>query len=248
MSSSATSSFDISGSASGSASRVRIVTRFVRASKPASSWPAAFATRRSKPFCSSFRAAFARRSSVSSANPTVMLPALRSPAVPAATSGFAVMARSSPSPVCSRLSLRPAAVTGRKSATAAAKIDTSASGRCRATASLISTAVSTVTRRGPKGGATEGGPETTVTSAPRRQAAAAIAKPIRPEERLPTYRTGSMGSRVGPAVTRTRRPEKASWRPSARPITSSISDGSSIRPGPSPSPTARAPSPGPATS
>ncbi len=43
-----------------------------------------------------------------------------------------------------------------------------------------------------------------VTSAPRRVAAAASASPIRPLERLPMKRTGSIGSRVPPAETRTR--------------------------------------------
>ena len=45
-----------------------------------------------------------------------------------------------------------------------------------------------------------------VTSAPRRRASAASATPIRPEERLPTKRTASIGSRVPPAETTTRRP------------------------------------------
>ena len=42
---------------------------------------------------------------------------------------------------------------------------------------------------------------TTVTSAPRRAASSAIANPMRPEDRLPTKRTESIGSRVPPAVT-----------------------------------------------
>ena len=47
-----------------------------------------------------------------------------------------------------------------------------------------------------------------VTSAPRRAAAAARARPMRPLERLPRKRTGSIGSRVPPAVTRTRSPSQ----------------------------------------
>ena len=39
-----------------------------------------------------------------------------------------------------------------------------------------------------------------MTSAPRRAASSASAKPMRPEERLPTKRTASIGSRVPPAV------------------------------------------------
>ncbi len=45
-----------------------------------------------------------------------------------------------------------------------------------------------------------------ITSAPRRRASSASATPIRPDERLPTKRTLSSGSRVPPAVTSTRRP------------------------------------------
>ena len=44
------------------------------------------------------------------------------------------------------------------------------------------------------------------TSAPRRRASSASATPMRPDERLPTKRTLSIGSRVPPAVTITRRP------------------------------------------
>ena len=46
----------------------------------------------------------------------------------------------------------------------------------------------------------------TVTRAPRSSAASAIATPIRPVERLPMKRTGSIASRVPPAVTTTCRP------------------------------------------
>ena len=44
------------------------------------------------------------------------------------------------------------------------------------------------------------------TSAPASRAACATAKPILPELRLLMKRTGSIGSRVGPAVISTRRP------------------------------------------
>ena len=44
------------------------------------------------------------------------------------------------------------------------------------------------------------GRRSSVTRAPRAAAAAAIAKPIFPDDRLPRKRTSSIGSRVGPAV------------------------------------------------
>ena len=47
------------------------------------------------------------------------------------------------------------------------------------------------------------GPETRVTSAPRSIAILAMAQPIFPVEWLVRYRTGSMASWVGPAVTST---------------------------------------------
>ena len=50
------------------------------------------------------------------------------------------------------------------------------------------------------------GPATKVTRAPASAAAAAMANPWRPEERLAMTRTGSIGSWVGPAVTRMWRP------------------------------------------
>ena len=50
----------------------------------------------------------------------------------------------------------------------------------------------TTSRRAAASGAS--GPMTSVTAAPRRSASAASAKPIRPLERLPTKRTGSMSS------------------------------------------------------
>ena len=46
------------------------------------------------------------------------------------------------------------------------------------------------------------------TSAPRRRASSASATPMRPDERLPTKRAASSGSRVPPAVTSTRFPAR----------------------------------------
>ena len=49
---------------------------------------------------------------------------------------------------------------------------------------------------------------TKVTSAPREAATVASARPIRPLEALPMKRTGSIGSRVPPALTTTRQPSR----------------------------------------
>ena len=84
-----------------------------------------------------------------------------------------------------------------------------------------------------------------MTSAPRRWAAAAIAAPILPLERLPTNRAGSIASCVGPAVTTMRLPVR-SWRDSTCAAASRISAGSASRPGPVQR-HARKPSPGPTT-
>src|SRR5512145_1783992 len=66
----------------------------------------------------------------------------------------------------------------------------------------------------PVGGNNALGPETRCTRAPRRAAAAASAYPMRPLERLPTKRTGSMASHVPAAVTSTSK--SASARDSLR--------------------------------
>src|SRR6266576_1027042 len=52
----------------------------------------------------------------------------------------------------------------------------------------------------PAGRAILAGPEINFTSCPAATAASAIAYPIFPEERLLRKRTGSIASRVGPAV------------------------------------------------
>ena len=64
-------------------------------------------------------------------------------------------------------------------------------------------AVPTSMRRTPRGVGRCTGPATSVTSAPASAAARAIAKPILPLERLVMPRTGSIGSKVGPAVIST---------------------------------------------
>ncbi len=95
-----------------------------------------------------------------------------------------------------------------------------------------------------------------VTSAPRAAATSARATPCLPEDRLPRKRTGSRGSRVPPAVTRTRTPvngipgsssEAATWaapppRVAAAATASAsaaISAGSGSRPRPVSAPVSR---------
>ncbi len=76
------------------------------------------------------------------------------------------------------------------------------------TAACMSAALRTFTTSAPCGGVRWVGPVTSVTAAPRRSASAATAYPMRPLERLPTKRTGSMSSNVGPAVIKTLRPAR----------------------------------------
>ena len=136
-------------------------------------------------------------------------------------------------------------VSGRQSATAATQTAISA-GRAASQAASISRAVSTSMRRTPLGADKAVGPLTKVTSAPKAARAEAIAYPCLPEERLVSRRTGSMGSAVGPAVTRARLPVSGPGAapPNAAWITAKISAGSAMRPGPN-SPQAIAPSSGP---
>ena len=96
-------------------------------------------------------------------------------------------------------------------------------------------------RRGRRGSRRAGS-----TSAPRRRASSASATPIRPDERLPTKRTLSSGSRVPPAVTSTRRPARQPGASSCS-TRAAISSGSAIRPTPH-SPSAISPSSGPTSS
>ena len=82
---------------------------------------------------------------------------------------------------------------------------TSASLRASASRSR-SAAVGVSTTVTPAGAATVRFAASSVTSAPRLRASSASATPMRPDERLPTKRTESSGSRVPPAETSTRRP------------------------------------------
>ena len=106
-------------------------------------------------------------------------------------------------------SLRSAATLGRKSATAAAITTTSAEAARAITSASISAAVSTRTTSTPGGSGRSAAAVTSTTDAPRPAASTATASPCLPDERLPRKRTGSMGSRVPPAVTRTRRPARS---------------------------------------
>ena len=87
------------------------------------------------------------------------------------------------------------------------------------TAARICSAVSTSTRS-TLAGSGRRTVATSVTLAPRTAASVASAYPCLPDERLPTNRTGSMGSRVPPAVTRTRSP-----------VRSPLADGAACRQG-----------------
>ena len=140
------------------------------------------------------------------------------------------------------LSLTPEGLTGRKSATAAAMTTASAPRASICTAAAISAAVSTATTRAPAG-ARSLTVVTSTTSAPRATASAAIEAPCLPDERLPTKRTASIGSRVPPAVTSTVRPAK-SCGVSAASTAATMSAGSAMRPDPT-SPPASGPSTGP---
>jgi len=96
----------------------------------------------------------------------------------------------------------------------------------------MSAALSTSIRRTPAGVGRLTGPLTSTTSAPASRAAGATAKPIFPELRLLMKRTGSIRSRVGPAVINTRRPFNGP-PPSNMMLARSVrSRGSSMRPAP----------------
>ena len=97
-----------------------------------------------------------------------------------------------------RSSLRVRGCLGRKSATAAAMNRASAPGRAARTASRIRAVVGASTRSPRRAPGRTSCPAMSVTRAPRARAASAIATPIRPVQRLPMKRTGSIGSAVPP--------------------------------------------------
>jgi len=105
-------------------------------------------------------------------------------------------------------------------------------GSASITAASICAALRTLMRATPAGVGNATGPAISDTSAPIAAAAAATAKPILPELRLPMKRTGSISSNVGPAVISTRTPASMAlariWPANA----DTSSSGSSRRPGP----------------
>ena len=108
---------------------------------------------------------------------------------------------------------------------------TSASARASASRAR-SPAVGVSTTVTPAGAGTARFAASNVTSAPRRRASSATATPMRPDDRLPTYRTASSGSRVPPAETTTRLP-RSGLVPCERRSSSTrsrMSSGSAIRP------------------
>ena len=188
--------------------------------------------------------ACASRFSLSAAKPTqYSCPAcargLRAAA--ASKSGFSTKRRGGGRPLPSFFIFCAATSAARQSATAAAAISTSAPCSAGCKAACICRADSTSTRATPCGVGRCTGPAISVTCAPARRAARAMAKPILPLERLVRPRTGSMASNVGPAVTTTRRPANVCGVSAA--MTSSSSSGAcSMRPSPV-SPQACAPKP-----
>ena len=110
-------------------------------------------------------------------------------------------------------------------------------------ASFISAAVWTRRVSAPCGSGSEEGPLTRTTDAPRARALSASRKPIFPLERLVRTRTGSSGSAVGPALTRTRSPERSDTVFKRASTRLTISSGSASRPFPI-HPQASHPSPG----
>ena len=157
-------------------------------------------------------------------------------------SGFSAR-RSMGGPPPSFFSLCCPALSTRQSATAAAMTATS-TGSAASQAASISAAVSTGTSLTPAGKGSWVGPETSTVSAPSAARAAAMAWPCLPEEWFEIYRTGSIGSRVGPLVTSARFPASFLLPISTCSIAAMISSGSAMRPDPT-SPHASSPEPGP---
>ena len=77
---------------------------------------------------------------------------------------------------------------------------------------------------------------TRTTSAPRLRAAFAIARPCFPLELLPIYRTGSIASRVPPAVTKILLPKRSELRSTNFEISETILETSGYLPTPKSSP------------
>src|SRR5262245_24727642 len=180
----ATSSFDCGGQDSTPCA----VTRCTVLRSPPMAPPSAetsLARIQSQPLRASFALACAMMCSVSAAKPMTRRGRLRASwATVARMSGFSVSA-SFGDPPAPFLILLACGLAVRQSATAAANTATSA-GSALVTAASMSCAVVTLTTATPGGSDTFTGPETSVTSAPAAAAAAAMAWPCLPEERLAT--------------------------------------------------------------
>src|SRR4051794_5487176 len=220
-----------------SPARVRIVTSLSVASKPMSPREMSLSTTASSPLPLSFaRALSTRFSPCSAAKPTSVWSGRRAAARVPSTSavGSRSIWRLWRPPF---LILFASGAAGRKSEPAAAISSTSASANAARVAASSSSAVSTRTTAAPSGGSMATFAATNVTSAPRRTPSAARATPMRPDERFPTKRTESMGSRVPPAVTSTRSPSSERGRKcvgstSTDCVAASTSAGSASLPGP----------------
>ncbi len=203
----ATAAFDISGSLSMRPSGNTNATRFVSVPKPLPAEVTSFATTKSSLFSRHLRTASDAGSPVSAANPTRIglrpWPRRSRNATVLSISGLRT-SRSNPS-ISFFLSFFDAHLAGRQSATAA--VATRQSKFSDSTAVSISRAETTSIRRTPCGVLSATGPATSVTSCPAARAARATAKPMRPVDGFERKRTGSMNSRVGPAVTRNFIPE-----------------------------------------
>ena len=196
------------------------------------------------PFFSRLARACSSRFSLSAAKPTQNGGAGSAATAPR-MSGFSVSSKLGATLSPPFLIFCSASRAGRQSATAAVAMKTLACAARASTASCICCAVVTSMRCTPRGLGRCTGPATSVTSAPASRAARATAKPILPLDRLVRPRTGSIGSKVGPAVISTRLPSSAFGSKNAT-SSSSSSSGSSMRPSPT-SPQACSPLPTPST-
>ena len=113
-------------------------------------------------------------------------------------------------------------------------MNTSVPGSSRSTAASMSAALSTSRRAHPgRRSAALTGPLTSTTSAPASRAACATAKPIFPELRLLTKRTGSIAlARRSGGDQHALAGERPAAAQAARSTRSASSSGSSMRPGP----------------
>src|SRR6266700_3046305 len=178
----ATSSFDCGGQDSTRSAVIRCTRLRSPPMMPVSA-ETSLARIQSQPLRASFSLALATTFWVSAAKPITSCGrfALRW-ATSARMSGFSTSLKVGAAPFDFLIFSRPGAAN-RQSATAAANTAQS-TGRARSTASRISRAVSTLTAVTPSGSGMCTGPQTRITSAPAAAAAAAMAWPCLPEDRL----------------------------------------------------------------